>query len=278
MKFLLKRLYKFFFLFFERFLKIHITLSSYYSPIPNLFELNHNIFNKKYSLSNINYDHKKSKNLITKLLKFKEEYYPIKNLGLSQVDAFILYSFIRYQKPKNIVEIGSGESTKIIYNALKKNNNFKEFYSIDPYPERISKILNKINDKKFFKIKKKVQNLEKSFFFNANLVFIDSSHVAKIGSDVLYEIFEILPNLKSGSLIHFHDIWIPGNYPKDIIETGYQFWNESYFLQAFLLHNKKYEVLYLGNYLKIKDNYFLKKKFKYYKKDHRLTSMWLIKK
>lgn len=278
MKFYLRRFYKFFFIFFEKFFKIHITFCTYYSPIPNLFELDHNTLNKEYSLSNINYDHKKSKSLIKKLLKFKNEYYPLKNFGLSQVDAFILYSFIRYKKPKNIVEIGSGESTKIIYNSLKKNNNFKKFYSIDPYPERISEILDKIKDKKFFKIKEKVQNLEKSFFLNTNLLFIDSSHIAKIGSDVLYEIFEILPCLKRGSLIHFHDIWIPGNYPIDITESGYQFWNESYFLQAFLLYNKKYEVLYLGNHLKRQDNFFLKKNFEYYKKNHRLTSLWLVKK
>lgn len=278
MKFFIKKIYKIFFNFFEKYLGIHITARSYYSPIPTLFEISDDQYNKDLGIEGINYDHQKSKEIILSFLKYQNEYLPNKNPGLSKVDAYMLYSFVRYKDPKKIIEVGSGESTKIIFNALKIKNNYEKFCTVDPYPERIKNILDGIVDSKFVQIKQKVQYLDNAFFSDTDILFIDSSHIVKIGSDVVFEIFEILPQLKSGTLIHFHDIWLPGNYPKDITQSGYQFWNESYFLHAFLLNNYHYEVLYLGNFLKKHDLNFLKKNFPFFDQNHRLTSLWMVKK
>ena len=68
----------------------------------------------------------------------------------------------------------------------------------------------------------------------ADILFIDSSHVAKIGSDVNSEILSIVPRLKVGALVHWHDIMIPVDYPKAWIESGSMFWNESYMVHSFL--------------------------------------------
>src|SRR5690606_8620162 len=81
-----------------------------------------------------------------------------------------------------------------------------------------------------------------------DMLFIDSTHVAKTGSDVNYILFEILPRLKSGVLIHFHDIFYPFEYPRDWVFNGRN-WNEVYFLKAFLMYNTTFEIKLFSHYL-----------------------------
>ena len=82
-----------------------------------------------------------------------------------------------------------------------------------------------------------------------DLLFIDSSHISKIGSDLNYLLFEVLPSLKPGVIIHFHDILYPFEYPYEWIEKGI-YWNEAYLLKAFLMHNKNYEILLFNDTVK----------------------------
>jgi hypothetical protein len=81
-----------------------------------------------------------------------------------------------------------------------------------------------------------------------DILFIDSTHVSKTGSDVNYILFEILPVLKSGVLVHFHDVFYPFEYPKDWIFHGIN-WNEDYILKAFLMYNEKFEIKLFSEYL-----------------------------
>jgi hypothetical protein len=82
-----------------------------------------------------------------------------------------------------------------------------------------------------------------------DILFIDSSHVSKIGSDVNYLYLEILPRLKPGVIVHMHDIFLPQEYPTVWITQKMRFWNEQYLLQAFLAFNSGFEVLLANNYL-----------------------------
>ncbi len=81
-----------------------------------------------------------------------------------------------------------------------------------------------------------------------DILFIDSSHVVKTGSDVNHLLFEVLPRLRSGVLIQFHGIFHPFEYPKDWVLGGFN-WNEDYFIRAFLMHNQAYSILLFANYL-----------------------------
>src|SRR5690606_22964232 len=81
-----------------------------------------------------------------------------------------------------------------------------------------------------------------------DILFIDSTHVAKTGSDVNYILFEILPRLKSGVLIHFHDVFYPFEYPRDWVFAGRN-WNEDYLLRAFLMYNPAFEIILFSHYL-----------------------------
>ncbi len=93
--------------------------------------------------------------------------------------------------------------------------------------------------------------------FNAgDVLFIDSSHVSKMGSDVNHILFNVLPLLKSGVFIHFHDMFYPFIYPKSWTEQG-RFWNETFLLRAFLQNNKDFTIQFWGNFLHVRYVRFL---------------------
>ena len=79
-------------------------------------------------------------------------------------------------------------------------------------------------------------------------MFVDSTHVCKIASDVNYVLFEILPRLKPGVVVHFHDIFLPQDYPREWVVDHHLFWNEQYLILAFLLFNNAFEVLFSARY------------------------------
>ena len=107
--------------------------------------------------------------------------------------------------------------------------------------------------------------LERFCALEANdIVFIDSSHVVKIGSDVVYEFLELLPRLKAGVMVHFHDIFLPAEYPKSWVLEDRRFWNEQYLLQAFLAFNSAFEVMMAGSFLHLSHSEKLKAAFASY--------------
>ena len=92
-------------------------------------------------------------------------------------------------------------------------------------------------------------------------MFIDSSHVLKIGSDVQYELLEIIPRLKLGVIIHFHDIFLPSEYPREWVMKQHIFWNEQYLLQAFLAFNSSFEVFWSSSFMNARHDDLLDKAF-----------------
>lgn len=264
------------FMFFEKTFKIHITRAHYYSPIPVVYNLNPKVFEKCFSCDGLQWNTVSQINLLETIrVKYLKTYFPTKNSGLSPVDAFILYSLIREKKPSLLVEIGGGESTAISLMALDANqepNLEWELRCIEPYP---SKKLLKIAHPKLNLIKKKVEDCDLKIIDQADILFIDSSHVSKIGSDVNCEILEILPRTKIGSLIHWHDILIPSNYWKDWILNGNMFWNESYMVHAFMLFNNSFEIIWASRFMQIQENQRIKNALPFYLETDRITSFWI---
>ncbi|MBF0522983.1 MAG: class I SAM-dependent methyltransferase [Candidatus Omnitrophica bacterium] len=263
--------------FFEKFFHLHVTAEDYYSPIPTTYELTDDTYQKILPSSGINWNTVGQQALLQKVSsQYQDEFVPYQNVGLSLADAFILYAMVREQKPRHIVEIGMGESTKIIFQALKKNKeegHLFKFSSIDPDPP----------GKEFFDfcekediefIKKKVQDVDSRFFADTDLLFIDSSHVSKIDSDVNKEILEIIPSLKKGALVHWHDIWMPKNYPKAWIAHN-KFWNEGYLVHAFLLFNDAFQIVWASKFMQINYEQDIQKQLPFYKPNHSITSFWI---
>jgi hypothetical protein len=94
-----------------------------------------------------------------------------------------------------------------------------------------------------------------------DVLFIDSSHVVSIDSDVVFEILELLPLLASGVVVHFHDMFIPFDYPEKFVIGNLCFWGEQYLLQAFLMFNGNFETLWSGSAMQYYQHDLLEKAF-----------------
>jgi hypothetical protein len=131
-------------------------------------------------------------------------------------------------------------------------------------------------------IPEKVQNVPVSKFGELkenDILFIDSSHILRIGSDVRYEYLEILPRLNKGVLVHAHDIFLPSEYPKEWVCKQYRFYTEQYLLQAFLAFNSAFEILWMGSYMHLKHPEKLERAFSSYDRNKVWPgSFWLRKK
>jgi hypothetical protein len=178
--------------------------------------------------------------------------YYFENGFYSYTDAIILYSMIRHFKPRKIIEIGSGFSSVVMLdtNELFFKNHI-DLTFIDPYLDRFFSLITEEDRKNIKVIESDVQLISLDIFRkleSGDILFVDSTHVTKTGSDVNYILFEILPVLNSGVLIHFHDIFYPFEYPKEWVFKGYN-WNEAYILKAFLMYNDTFEIKVFSEYL-----------------------------
>jgi hypothetical protein len=170
--------------------------------------------------------------------------------------AEVLYVLVRQYKPKRIIEVGSGFSTYLMAKACLKNyeetRKETDYIVIDPFPNAtVSKGVPGVSRL----IAKPVEQVPIETFLaldENDFFFIDSSHVARIGGDVNYELLEILPRLKKGVVVHLHDIFLPYEYPKQFIFGFHRFWTEQYLLQSFLTLNFAFEVLWSGFYMYMK--------------------------
>jgi predicted O-methyltransferase YrrM len=281
---------------FFQLIGVHVVPLHFYDPIPDTRKLKKEVWEEKSSLCGINLNEEKQKSLIADFVKgFKNEYdslvekrfneygnFNVENSEFKSVDAEILYCMIRQYRPKNIIEIGSGYSTVIMAKAIEKN--IEEYHercsltSIDPYPKDFIK-----NMPSFFKlIRDNVQNVDTDKFNilkNDDILFIDSSHVLKTGSDVQYEYLRLLPKINNGVIIHAHDIFFPAEYPKDWILKNKLFFNEQYILHAFLLFNEEFEILWAGSHMHLKFPKLLENSFKSYSKEKSWPgSFWIRRK
>ena len=185
--------------------------------------------------------------------------YTLLNNAFEWMDARLLHYFLQKNKPKKIIEIGSGNSTLLTYNTKQMYNLDLDIICIEPYPSNYLKNLHEIGG-----ITLRENNLEKidlSIFTTLSendILFIDSSHVLKLDSDVMYYFTKIFPLLKKNVLIHIHDIFFPYDYPIDWIKQG-RFWNEQYFLYVFLQYNTKFQIKFCNSYSQFKYSKELKK-------------------
>lgn len=164
------------------------------------------------------------------------------------VDAEIAYCLVRHLKPKRIIEVGGGYSSRVMAAALDMNLKMDgvrgELLTIDPHPDRFPK--EALSDRVRL-IAASVQSIDLDIFLSledGDFLFLDSTHVVGVGSDVVREYLEILPRLNRGVLIHAHDIFIPSEYPRKMVLQSLSFWSEQYLLEALLTFNPRFEVVW----------------------------------
>jgi hypothetical protein len=239
-------------------------IGHFYSPIADpkdIAERSDSIWKKKDSLLGIDMNLAFQLNLLNELRPHNTSIdYPLKqpesateyfyeNDQYPILDAEFLHTALCHFKPKNVIEVGSGYSSLITASVnLKLFNKKINFTCIEPFPRQfLIDGVPGINQL----VREKVENVPFDFFdvLNENdILFIDSSHVSKIGSDVNYLFFEILPRLKPGVIVHIHDIFLPDEYPKTWVKQGRN-WNEQYLVQAFLQFNTSWQIIWAANYM-----------------------------
>jgi hypothetical protein len=159
-------------------------------------------------------------------------------------DAEVSYAMIRLLKPGRIIEVGSGNSTRVARSAIRDAALTCELIAIDPLP-RVD--IAEIADKVWRQPVETVPPESIASQLQANdILFIDSSHEVKTGGDVPFLYLDLLPRLNPGVIVHIHDIFLPYDYPEDwIFEKGWR-GNEQYVVSAILAHNTSIEVLWAG--------------------------------
>ncbi len=178
--------------------------------------------------------------------------YHFENSLFGYGDALVLHCILRWYRPQRLIEVGSGFSSAVI---LDTNERFLSgslsCTFIDPFPNRLRGLLRQGDDRRHRIIVQPVQGVPLEVFDeldDGDVLFIDSTHVSKVGSDVNRLLFDILPRLKPGVLVHFHDIFYPFEYPREWIYRG-RAWNENYLLRAFLMFNSDFYILLFNSYL-----------------------------
>lgn len=164
--------------------------------------------------------------------------------------ARILQAMIRKYRPKRIIEVGSGFSSALMLDALNEDSETRLTF-IDPYPERLLSLLTEADRRRCEVRPQKVQEIDPALFTELgaqDILFIDSSHVGKLGADVNYLFFEAIPRIGSGCFVHIHDIHWPFEFDQSWYERGIA-WNEPYFVRAFLQFNREFSIFLWMSYL-----------------------------
>jgi predicted O-methyltransferase YrrM len=178
--------------------------------------------------------------------------YYFENPYYRYADGLFLHAIMRHFRPKRIIEVGSGFSSAVMLDTDERFlDRSTEFTFVEPHAQRLRQLLRPGDSGYARIIEREVQQIPLELFASltaGDILFIDSSHVAKVGSDVNHLVFSVLPELADGVIVHFHDVFYPFEYPKDWIVGGMA-WNEAYVLRAFLQFNQAFGILLFNDYL-----------------------------
>lgn len=252
-------------------LGVHVTPVHFYQPIPDTRQIPDTLWGEPALPPGLRIDEEQQERTLRGLVAGRMEElqalprrpdeaangYYLENGRYESVDAELLYLFVRSGKPRRIIEVGSGFSTLVALRAIEANRRDDASYSceltsIDPYP---APILDRAPRGAILAVRKRVQEVPLPTFAAleaGDILFIDSTHVCAVGSDVQYELLEVVPRVAPGVLVHFHDIFLPAEYPRVWVKEHHRFWNEQYVLQAFLSFNDSFRVLWAGHWMHLR--------------------------
>jgi predicted O-methyltransferase YrrM len=271
---------------------IHIVPNHFYGPIPDTRDLIGALWERPSEAVGIDMRPDGQLKLLDEISAFRDEYdrFPAHSTGVpheyhhvngkfGSIDGGMYYGLLRLLKPGRILEVGSGYSTMLAAQAIAVNERetgeATELTVIDPFPHAaVAAGFSHLSRT----IASKVQDVPMDEFTRleaGDILFIDTSHVVRIGGDVQFEFLEVLPRLQKGVIVHIHDIYLPAEYPKEWVLDGLTFWSEQYILQAFLAFNSAFEVILGGQYLHLYHPEALKRTFQLYDGDPMIGSFWI---
>lgn len=240
--------------------RFDIVKRDFYSPIPALDLLPTDIFERRSGLGGVELDTSKAMALVESELAepIAEFGFPargplppgeffLENGNYEAVDAELLYAMVRRVKPRRIIELGSGYTSLLIGAACRRNAGegaTAEHLAYDPHPRPAIVGDGPPGPTKL--VPQSASDVPVETFAEleaGDILFVDTTHTVKLGSDVNFVVLDVLPVLKPGVIVHFHDIFLPLEYPREWFERMGYYWSEQYLLQAFLAFNTAYEVL-----------------------------------
>lgn len=172
-----------------------------------------------------------------------------RNPQFSWLDCRTLFVMLRALRPQRMIEVGSGFSSLLTSDVNRRFlGRSIDFTCIEPYPREF---LRRGIDGLTRLLEERVELIPLQAFEElsaGDILFIDSSHVAKTGSDVNYLMFEVLPRLQPGVIVHVHDIFLPNEYPREWVIADNRSWNEQYVLRALLMYSNAFSVLFGCSY------------------------------
>jgi len=253
----------------------------YYSPIPDFKKIEqdeHRIFTEwPRSIPGIDMREQEQMALARELaafypdMPFKVERteglrYHLFNPSYAYSDGVILHCMLRHLRPRRLVEVGSGYSSCV---TLDTNDLFLgqqlQITFIEPYPELLHSLISDADRQRVTILRQPLQTADLALFDtleSGDILFIDSTHVSKVDSDVNRLFFEILPRLRSGVYIHIHDIFYPFEYPAESFRAR-RAWNELYLLRAFLQFNPQFQIVFMNTFLEHFHEAFFKEHMPY---------------
>lgn len=208
----------------------------------------------------------------------KQRYY-VDGAPFPHGDVLALRAMMVDYRPKRIVEIGSGFSTAAMLDAADEFGIDCGITCIEPHPERLNALLRADDRDRVTLIQQDVQKVPIDLFKSlsaGDILFIDSTHVMKTGSDVHYELFHILPTLGEGVLVHIHDIQYPFEYPPQWIYDLNYSWNEIYAVRAFLMYNSAFKIVFWNSYFRQAKAHWLAEHFSEILNKNAGGSVWLV--
>lgn len=213
--------------------------ADFYSPVPDLAAIGDDVWERRSDLPGIAFDTRgqiewAERELGDHVAAFTDPPgFRLANAYYESVDAEICDAILRWARPRRVVELGSGWSTLLLRAAAGE----AQVTTYDPYPAEFLTDVEAVG----------AEAVPLEVFealAGGDVLFVDTSHVVKLGGEVNRIVLEVLPRLAPGVLVHFHDIWLPYEYHRHLVETMGMFWTEQYLLQAFLAGNPDWEVLF----------------------------------
>jgi Methyltransferase domain len=182
--------------------------------------------------------------------------YYFENPAYSWSDGMVLHALLRLLRPRHIVEVGSGYSSAMTLDTTERwlddgPQGPVELTFVEPYTELLRSLLRPGDEHRVRIHETAVQDVPLEVFEalgDGDVLFVDSTHVVKAGSDVNHLMFEVFPRLAPGVWIHMHDIFFPFEYPRDWVLEG-RAWHEVYLLRALLTGNDAFEIRWFQSFM-----------------------------
>jgi hypothetical protein len=248
-------------------IKLWVPPGHFYSPVPDPAEASRRLDEidalTPTSLPSVRIDHEELLRGWDRLLPFLRSApfqaervgpyrYAYDNANYCWGDGSVLHAMLRLYRPKKLIEIGSGWSSACTIDTVQHYlDGACELTFVEPHPGLLRDLIGDAT-RAVRILERKVQDVSLETFESlegGDVLFIDSTHVFKTGSDVCFELLEVLPRLAEGVLVHIHDIFWPFEYPRQWVIDENRSWNEIYAVRAFLANNDQWQVIAFNDYL-----------------------------